>query len=128
MESSMPLFLIQFTYSAEAWKALVRNPEDRTPFVESLAKSVGARVVSHYYHLGEYDGTLIVEAPDDATANAVVFAAVANGAVGSTRTTRVVSPKELLEALGKAGKAHYSPPGKTWSAATSRRTGVDPSG
>lgn len=104
--------MLQFSYSPESWAALLRRPEDRTVAIEAFAKSLGGRLVSLHYHFGEYDGTAIVEAPDDATANALVLAMVASGTLRSSRTTRLYSPRDLVEALGKAGKAAYRPPGK----------------
>jgi uncharacterized protein with GYD domain len=104
--------MVQFTYSPESWAALIRKPEDRTGALDAIAKSAGGRLVSLYYHSGEYDGTAIVEAPDDVTANAIVLATVASGALRTTKTTRLFSPKEVVESLGKAGKVTYRPPGK----------------
>lgn len=111
-KDSMPLYMLQFAYSPESWSALVRKPEDRTAAVDAIAKSVGGRLVSLYFHMGEYDGTAIIEAPDDTSANAAIMATVASGALRSSRTTRLYSSKELLKALGKAGKISYRPPGK----------------
>ena len=107
----MPLYMVQLSYTAETWAALVRKPEDRTAAVEALAKSAGGRLVSLYYHFGEHDATVIAEAPDDTAANALVLAAVASGTIRSTKTTRLYTPKDLTDALGKAGKANYRPPG-----------------
>jgi len=109
---TMPLYMLQFAYSPEAWAALVRKPEDRTAAVDAIAKSVGGRLLSLYFHMGEFDGTIILEAPDDAAANAAIMATVASGAIRSSRTTRLYSSKELMETLGKAGKVSYRPPGK----------------
>jgi uncharacterized protein with GYD domain len=103
--------MLQFTYSPESWAALIRKPEDRTGDVEAIAESVGGRLVSLYYHFGEFDGTAIMEVADDSTANAVVLAAVASGALRTTKTTRLLSPKEVTESLEKAAKAAYRPPG-----------------
>jgi uncharacterized protein with GYD domain len=108
----MPMYMLQFAYSHEAWSALVRKPEDRTASVEATVKSVGGRLVALYFHMGEFDGTAIVEAPDDTAANAAIMATVASGALRSSRTTRLYSAKELLDALGKAGKVSYRAPGK----------------
>ena len=108
----MPQYMLQFAYSPEAWKSLIQKPEDRSAAVESIAKSLGGRLVSLHYHMGEYDGTAIIELPDDTTANAAVMAAVASGALRSSKTTRLYSAKDFVEALGKAGKATYRPPGK----------------
>jgi uncharacterized protein with GYD domain len=107
----MPLYMFQFSYSTEAWANLIRQPEDRSASIEAMAKSLGGRLVSLYYHLGEYDGTAILEAPDDARANALILSVVASGALRSSRTTRLYSPNELVETLHLAGKSTYRPPG-----------------
>jgi uncharacterized protein with GYD domain len=108
----MPLYMLQFCYSPEAWSALVRKPEDRSAMVDASLKTVGGRLVSLYFHMGEYDGTAILEAPDDSSANAAIMATVASGAIRSSRTTRLYSSKELVETLGKAAKIGYRAPGK----------------
>ncbi len=108
----MPLYMLQFSYSPESWAALVRKPEDRTASVDAIMKSVGGRLVSLYFHMGEYDGTAILEAPDDSAANAAIMATVASGSIRSSRTTRLYSSKELVDTLGRAGKVVYRPPGK----------------
>jgi uncharacterized protein with GYD domain len=107
----MPMYMLQFAYSAEAWAALVRKPEDRTAAVEAIAQSVGGRLVGLYFHMGEFDGTAILEAPDDAAANAAIMATVASGTLRSSRTTRLYSAKDLVDVLDKAGKVVYRPPG-----------------
>jgi uncharacterized protein with GYD domain len=108
----MPHYMLQFGYSAEAWKSLVQKPEDRSSAVESIVKSLGGRLVSLYYHMGEFDGTAILELPDDAAANGAIMAAVASGALRCSKTTRLYSVKEFVDALGKASKTSYRPPGK----------------
>ncbi|MCI4364794.1 MAG: GYD domain-containing protein [Thermoplasmata archaeon] len=108
----MPMYMLQFAYSMESWTALVKKPEDRTAAIEATARSMGGRLVSLYFHMGEFDGTAIIEAPDDSTANAMILTTVASGALRSSRTTRLYSPKELVDSLSKAGKGSYRPPGK----------------
>ena len=109
----MPQYMLQFRYSPESWNALIRNPEDRTAAVEAVAKSFGGRLVALYYHSGKFDGTVIIEAPDDTTANAMVFAVAASGALGASKTTRLFSSKEFVDSLTRAGKVAYRPPGKS---------------
>ncbi|MGI0129010.1 MAG: GYD domain-containing protein [Thermoplasmata archaeon] len=110
---SMPLYMLQFAYSHESWAAMLRKPEDRSVAIASVAKSMGGRLVSLYYHFGEFDGTAILEAPDDGTANALIFSVVASGSLRSTKTTRLYSPGDFMEALERAGKSGYQPPGKS---------------
>jgi uncharacterized protein with GYD domain len=106
----MPQYMLQFSYSHDSWVALVQHPEDRSTAVEEIAKSMGGRMVGLYYHSGEYDGTAIIEVPDDTAANAAVMAVSATGALRATRTTRLYSPREFEDALAKAGKVSYRPP------------------
>jgi uncharacterized protein with GYD domain len=107
----VPHYLVQFAYSAEAWEALLKHPEDRTEAVDALAKSAGGRLVALYYHSGEFDGTVILESPDDAAANATVMAVLASGGIRATRTTRLLTPKEAVESFTRAGKIAYRAPG-----------------
>ncbi len=52
----MPLYMTQFAYTSEAWKALVKKPEDRGKVFGELVEKMGGRLVSMYYCMGEYDG------------------------------------------------------------------------
>lgn len=108
----MPHYMVQFAYSNPTWQALLQKPEDRTAALESLAKQFGGRLVALYYHFGDFDGMAIFDAPDDTSVNATVMAVQASGSVRSTRTTRLFSAKDLVDALGRAGKVSYHPPGK----------------
>jgi uncharacterized protein with GYD domain len=107
----VPHYMIQFAYSHEAWAALVKTPQNRTAALEEIARSLGGRVVTLYYHFGEYDGFAILEVDNDTLAGAGVMAAAATGALRATRTTRLFSPKEMEEALAQAGRVTYRPPG-----------------
>ena len=61
----MPLYMAQFAYTVEAWAAFTKNPENRTAALQNLAKKVGAKVEALYYSFGDYDGFVIIDAPDD---------------------------------------------------------------
>ena len=108
----MPQYLVQFAYSPQAWQALMQKPEDRTAALDALAKQAGGRLVSLHYHFGEFDGFVILEAPDDQAVNATVMAVQSAGGVRATRTTKLFSPKEFVDALSRAGKIAYQAPGK----------------
>jgi uncharacterized protein with GYD domain len=108
----MPLYMTQFAYTPEAWAALVDNPEDRSVPVRQLAESMGGRLVGWYLSLGEYDGLLIFEAPDDATAGAAVLAAVRPGHLRATKTTRLFTAEEGMEIMRRAGGTAFQAPGQ----------------
>jgi GYD domain len=58
--------------------AFAKHPEDRTAAVKALVEKLGGRFEAFYYSFGEYDGIVVLEAPDEATATAFALAAVAS--------------------------------------------------
>lgn len=109
----MPRYMLQFAYTANAWAALAKNPVDRRPAVRAVLEKLGGRLIDLYYHFGEYDGIVLVEAPDDTAANAAVIAVTAPGHLKATRTTRLFSVEEAMEAMRKAGAISYKAPSAT---------------
>ena len=76
-----------------------------------LLESGGGRLHSWYLSFGEYDGLLIYEAPDDATAGALVLAAATRGHLGVTKTTPLFTGEESLELMRRAGGIAFRAPG-----------------
>jgi uncharacterized protein with GYD domain len=109
----MPLYMSQFSYTPDAWTALMRNPEDRSQAVSRLAEQLGARLVNFYFSFGDYDGVVINEAPDDVTAAAVVLAAVSPGHVKTVKTVPLLTVDQAMEAMRKAGGATFRGPGQS---------------
>jgi uncharacterized protein with GYD domain len=106
----MPLYMVQFAYTAQAWGALAKQPENRAQGVSDLARKLGGRLVDLYYCFGEYDGVVLLEMPDDSTATAFVIAALGPGHIKSSRTTRLMSVDETTQAMKKAGEVSYAAP------------------
>jgi uncharacterized protein with GYD domain len=84
----MPLYMTQFAYTPEAWATLTNNPEDRSVVVRELLETQGGRLIGWYLSFGEYDGLLIYEAPNDATAGALILAAARRGTSERPRLPR----------------------------------------
>lgn len=99
----MPRYMSHFSYTAQAWASLIKSPEDRRKPLEAAAKRAGGKILDLYYHFGDYDGTVIYEAPDDATASAVVLSATAAGHIKAITTARLFTMEETLEIVRKAG-------------------------
>ena len=99
----MALYMYQLAYTPESIAAQIKSPADR---IESVAKPLlekaGGKVLAAGYSFGEYDLTLIYEAPDDQTAAAVALAVAAGGAVRAARTTKLLTGPEFVQALQKA--------------------------
>ncbi len=108
----MTLYMSQFGYTAEAWAALARNPEDRSGAIRGLAESMGGSLVSFHYSFGEYDGVIIMEAPDEKTAATIILAAVSAGHIKTIKTTTLLSVEDTVEVLRRAGEVTYRGPGQ----------------
>ena len=106
----MPRYMIQFAYTANAWAALAKNPVDRRPGVRRVLEKVGGKLIDLYYNFGEYDGVVLIEAPDDTAANGAVLAFTAPGHLKATRTTRLFTVEEAMEAMRTAGAIPYEAP------------------
>ena len=108
----MPLYMSQFAYTPEAWAALVDNPEDRSAAVRQLTEAMGGRLIGWYLSFGEYDGLLIYEAPDNATAGAAALAAASRGHLRALKTTPLFSAEESVEVMRRAGGPSFRAPGQ----------------
>jgi uncharacterized protein with GYD domain len=106
----MPLYLGRFSYTPEAIKSLVHDPQDRSKAAAEAAESLGAKLVGFWFAFGEFDGVFLVEAPDNATAAAMAMAVGASGALSKLETTVLLDMDEAREAMSKAGSSTYRPP------------------
>jgi len=95
----MAHYMIQFTFTPEAWAALLRKPEDRTAAVKALLETLGGKLVSYHYCFGEYDGVIISECPDSLTAMAGVLASYSGGHLRAIRTTELFTTAEAVQAM-----------------------------
>src|SRR3990172_5466802 len=81
----------------------IRNVKDTTKRAEAfkrIADKAGAKVKEVYWTLGQYDGVLIFEAPEEATATAL---GLSLGSLGNvrTQTLRAFSAEEIGRVLAK---------------------------
>lgn len=107
----MPLYLSKFSYTPETWARLKSRPEDRRKPAQSYIESVGGKLHGFWYAFGAHDGFVLWEAPDNASMAAVALAITAGGALSSLETTVLLTVDETLDALRKAEKVKYRPPG-----------------
>ena len=81
----------------------IHNIKDTTKRAEAFKKKAdkaGAKVKEVFWTLGEYDGVLILEAPEEATATALGLSLAALGNV-RTQTLRAFSAEEIGRILTK---------------------------
>ena len=107
----MARYMIQASYTTQGISDLVKNPQDRAAAVRPLIESLGGKLESFDYALGDYDAVLITELPDNVSMVAISMAVGASGAIRSLKTTVLIPVNEAVEAMRKAGTLGYRPPG-----------------
>ena len=107
----MPLYLGRFSYTTDALKALLSEPQDRSAAAREVAESLGGKLLGFWYAFGEFDGVFLMEAPDNASAAALAMAVGAGGALSEVETTVLLDMDEAQDAMRKAAAATYRPPG-----------------
>ena len=108
----MTTYLMRFSYTAETWKKLIENPEDRRDAARAYAEHVGGSLLGFWYGFGEYDGYAMFEVPDNASMAGLAIAIAAGGALASVETTVLLSVEETLEGLAKGKGIGYRKPGE----------------
>ena len=106
----MPLYLGRFSYTPDAIRALVSQPQDRSAAAREVAESLGGKLLGFWFAFGEFDGVFLMEAPDNATAAALAMAVGASGAL-QIETSVLLDMDEAQDAMRKAAAATYRPPG-----------------
>jgi uncharacterized protein with GYD domain len=100
----MAKYMITASYSADGLKGLYKDKASgRREAVRQALESVGGKLESAYYALGEYDVVIIADLPDNVAASALSLAASATGLV-RTRTTALLTVEETDKALATTVK------------------------
>ena len=108
----MPRFITFFSYTAEAGKAMIERPSDRSDAGRALVESLGGTQEAFYWMQGKHDGFLISNVPDGVAAAALSAAVGASGAVVGLETHQIFDHDEqaaIVEQADTARKA-YKPP------------------
>jgi uncharacterized protein with GYD domain len=107
----LPLYLSRFSYTTDAMKAMLNQPQDRSAAAREVAESLGGNLLGFWFAFGEFDGVFLMEGPDNASAAAVAMAVGASGAISDIETTVLLDMDEAQDAMRKAAAATYRPPG-----------------
>ena len=106
----MAKYMIQTSYDADGLKGLQKDKAaGRLAAAKAAVESVGGKFECLYWSMGEHDGLLIAELPDNATAASLAMAVSASGLV-RTKTTVLLTAEELDKGLAKT--VSYRAPGK----------------
>lgn len=101
----MPYYLLQLSYTPEAVKAMVGRPQDRAEAASALVENLGGKLHHLFFCFGEYDVVCLIEGPDDRMMAAGVMAVAAAGTTSRTRTTKLMTSAEAMEAMKMAAEA-----------------------
>ena len=69
-----------------------------------MCEAAGGKLIGAWLCFGEYDAVLIADMPDAESWSAVALAVTAGGAIGSGKTTVLMSGSQGVEALKKSEK------------------------
>jgi uncharacterized protein with GYD domain len=81
----MATFITTIKFTQQGIKAIDETTK-RTAALKAAAKKLGVKVTNTYWTLGDQDGVLIFEAPDDETATTLLLHL---GSLGNVHTTTV---------------------------------------
>jgi uncharacterized protein with GYD domain len=95
----MPAFIATIRFTDQGL-ANVKDTTKRAAAFKSAAKKLGVKVQEVYWTLGPFDGLLIFDAPDDATATAAMLQLGGSGNV-HTQTARAYKASEMDDVLAK---------------------------
>ena len=88
---------------------MVKKPHDRIEAVRPAVEKLGGKIVSGYLAFGKYGIVAILTMPNNVSAAAFAIAAAAGGACSAVRTTPLMTTKDGMDAMKKAGTAAYKP-------------------
>ncbi len=99
----MAFYLYQASYTADAVKALISEPQDREAAARSLIEALGGTLHHFFFALGTNDVVAIIEVPDEKAMVAGALLVSASGATSGGSTTKLISNAEAMEAMAMAG-------------------------
>lgn len=94
----MPAYVSLFNFTEQGIKS-VKDSTKRAEAVRQAAAAVGGRVIGIWWLMGQFDGMILFEGPDDETAMRQL---IANGMLGNIRTNtlRAYSEEEMARVIG----------------------------
>jgi uncharacterized protein with GYD domain len=96
----MATFITTFKFTQQGIKAIDETTK-RAASLSGAAKKMGVKITDIYWTLGDRDGVLIFEAPDDETASAWLLHVGTMGNVHTT-TCRAFNAAEMDKILAKS--------------------------
>src|SRR5205823_8914637 len=98
-DRAMPTFITTIKFTQQGIKNIAETTK-RAAAVRAAAKKMGAKVAEIYWTMGDHDGLIIFDAPDDESATTLMAQVGAMGNV-HTSTTRAFNAAEMDKILAK---------------------------
>jgi uncharacterized protein with GYD domain len=105
----MQHYLLQCSYTPEAWEALVKNPQNRFEAIRPAVEKLGGKIEHGWLAFGDHDIVAILQMADNVSAAALAIAFAAGGALRTVKTTPLLSAEQGIEAMKKAATCGYQP-------------------
>jgi uncharacterized protein with GYD domain len=109
----MATYLTRASYTADAFRGMMKNPEDRTGAAKTVFKAAGLKLSSIYFSPSTGEVICVAEG-DGVQAAALDIAIMASGAFSAVNSIELISMGDLQKAMQSAAKvgAKYSPPNR----------------
>jgi uncharacterized protein with GYD domain len=98
----MATFITTIKFTEQGLQGIRESPKRATAF-KSAAKKMGVKITDVYWTLGNFDGILIFDAPDDEAATAAMLQLSSQGNVHTT-TARAFGTTEMEKIIGLLAK------------------------
>ena len=108
----MAEYLVQVSYTPEAWEAMIREPQNRLEKVSPAVEDLGGKSNTRGSHSVSTTSSASSELPEAVDAVAFSIGVSAKGAVKAIKTTPLITMEQGIEAMGRAQRLSYVPPTK----------------
>ena len=108
----MSLYLTRARYNADAYKAMMASPSDRSAASRAIFESAGMKL--HHMWLSSNGEAVCVVEGDAVSGAAVGMVVMGSGAFSDGETVELITPEQQVQAMKQAQKmvASYRAPGK----------------
>lgn len=108
----MAFYMFSASYSTDAIKAMVDNPQDREVAGRAAIEALGGKLHQFFFCFDTNDVIAIIEIDDDVAMAACSMLIGASGAMSHGSTTKLMTSADAMTAMERAKGAldSYSPP------------------
>jgi len=105
-------YITFFSYSADAVKAMIHHPSDRSAAATALIEALDGTVEAFYWMQGDHDGFVVSDLPDSVSASALAAAVASTGAITKIESHEIFDhgQQAAIIAAAKTALEAYVPP------------------